>query len=203
MPKPYKGNWSQSPASLKQRPILAAYVGSIAALSTVLDATIGRLFGHLLGVDSEIATAMYLAIIAENPRSQAMNAVLKVKLTAERIKEFQDVIDSTKGPRKERNKVVHGLWAIPESNPDSIVLLDIGAFLRHNALMDARRAGAEYDVPKAEKSYNELFGSFMEYEEADFVAIETRLKEAFQRVADLMFKIDKEQFDALMAKSPK
>jgi hypothetical protein len=137
MPKTFSltDGWQYDPDSVRQRPILAAHIGTIAAMWAQVEVTMGILLSMLLGADAVVGTAMYTSLISEQARLAAMNAAANEKLPTELRDKYLSLMRSIKIPRKARNKVVHGLWAISEKRPDCLVLIDTNKYIRQISFM--------------------------------------------------------------------
>jgi len=192
MPKPFSlaDGWRYDINSIKERPILGAHIGTIAAMWAQVEATLGVILSMLLGADSVVGTAMYASIISEQARSAAMNAAASEKLSAELMIQYSAIMNSIKTPRKSRNKVVHGLWAISDKRQDCLILIDLKKYVRQLSFMqlgfaDPRRV----DLEKWSEATKDHDASLMEYKEADFIEIEEQILQVMKNLASFMHEL--------------
>ena len=174
-----KNNWRYDQDSIKNRPALAAHIGTIAAMWSQIEATLGLIFSQLLGSHAVVGTAMYLSIISEQARDSAMKAAANEKLPAELKDKFEVLMSELKGPRKTRNKIVHGLWAISDHHEDCLILIDTRKMIRYWSFNNSPMidfASRRIDAMKDHVS------STAEYRESDFLQIEDQISLAMRKV---------------------
>lgn len=109
MPKRFKGNWTYDANSLEKRPILAAHIGHIAHLWTMIDVLHGELLSVLLGRESKFTTTVYLRL--RSARVDALAAVAQEVLGPDSFNEFQKIMKKCRAVEKSRNNVIHGMCA--------------------------------------------------------------------------------------------
>src|SRR3989442_889088 len=127
MPQPIKmfkglmGRVTWGMESLKERPNLATHIGIIAGMSQHMEVAIGRVLGAILGTEAEVAVAMYFSLTGDAAKREVLETAARTKLSDELFAEFTVLLKSLKGPRGMRNDVVHGIWAVADERPDSLI----------------------------------------------------------------------------------
>lgn len=200
-------NWRFDPECIKQRPILAAHIGTIAAMWAQIETSLGNLLSKMLGTDAGVGTAMYLAIVSEQARTAALEAAAKEKLPSEFKEKFSALIKSLKSPRKKRNIVVHGLWAISDGHPDSLILIDSNKFIRMWSANHAVSASTKSEeivaaIEKMTEAFKEHHSSVLEYRAGDFIRIEEDILQASQKIGKFDMELSRFLHPELLPKEP-
>ena len=180
MPQPYFGNWQSTQNSLAERPILAAHVGIIAALWAHVEYRLALLMALILHIDAEVAMVMYAPVRSEAARLAIIEAIVKDRLSEERLTEFQKLRKRVKSTGDERDKIVHGLWGIPENVKDSLIWYDGTKSVEQVSGIISRLARTEKKTYKPPKRG---LMTALEYKVSDFIDIEKRIQE---RIAEIV-----------------
>ncbi len=192
MPQPYKGSgWKSGMDALKARPKLAAHIGTIAAMWSQIELQLGILLALILQADAQIATAMYMRLKSETVRLAAIEAVAEEKLTDDLLEEYNTLGEKIRKTGSQRDTIMHGLWAIPDDNPESLVLIDPREFVTwasraigaHAKRSEGRGAGRAYIHRTAP------FESALEYKESDFIDIQNRISELLKEIYKFSAKV--------------
>lgn len=191
MPQPFKGTSRGDRNVLLQRPELAARIANIAALWAQAELSLGMLFSQLLQTESVVGTAMYLSLISEQARDAAMQAAAQEKLPEQFKAEFVILASSLRSPRKERNAVVHGLWAISDDKPDSLILIDSRKMVK---MFSWVHAGNIKPLSESATRYTQAIKdqseSHLEYTIADLVRIENNITAALDRIGAFAMSLE-------------
>ena len=177
MPKPFKESLRCARDAIKERPQLLNHIGIIATMWTHVDHSLGLLLSRILDTEAVVGTAMYFSLIGEKACDAAMKAATEVKLSPNLNTKFIELMNATKLPRKDRNKIVHGLWAISDQRPDSLVLCDQKERANMYSYIYQGIVGKEL-----EKAKNDHWSSLIEFEETDFIKIEEQISEVLDKI---------------------
>src|SRR5262249_16805919 len=155
---------------LSKFPELAAHIGRVATLWTLVEVQLGQLLGTLLGADAENATTMYLAL--RGNRQAAMNAVARKVLNDEEVAEYTKLMKKVRETEGMRNDVVHAIWAIDHMKPGALLWLDPA---KHVAFEIAGKAAMHLpagpilsDDSWLGQAFDELRNSERAYRKAEF-----------------------------------
>lgn len=159
--------------NLLERPDLCAHIGVISVLWNKIDAEIGEMFANLLGVNASVGITLYLAVDSDSAKSSMIRAIAKKASDVDRAK-IETLIQDYRAKSKNRNKVVHGIWAIPTGYKDELLWTDPRDFVRqiadlHHSVLT--RIPAEYPRDKV-----------ILYLAADFEEIEQQAEAFFHEV---------------------
>lgn len=181
MPQPYRGKEKVrfGYEAILERPALAAHIGAIATLWTVIEEGWGVILANILDADAKVGVAMYLSLTGSAAQAHTLRAVAEHALEDEALRaEFGDLLKGEKDAGRERNRVVHGRWGILPSREDVLILGErdwttkVTAVLNHHYSRPFNPFNPEGpDIPQFNRS---------RYDERDFRAIERRLA-AFQK----------------------
>ena len=178
---------------LTERPNLAAHIGKIAHLWTLVDIQLGLLLASMLRADARSATVMYLKLRGARPH--AMDAVAEDILDPSLLSDFRKLMGKVRDIEGSRNDVIHGLWAIDERDPNNLVWIDTALHLQEAI---ARRAAMHlpvgpllvegswwYEAWSSSKDSERIYG------ESTFIEIEKRVKSLLIQIAEFDGKVMK------------
>jgi hypothetical protein len=174
MPQPtdsttMKARWDS--ALLAKRPLLAAHIGTIAALWTEVEINISQILGAMCGVQSGVAVSIYVALASTGARIDALKSIAAMKLRKPTQEKLISLLKEFRRRSGERNNIVHGIWGI--SDVDANCLLHQPSD-HHAILIAAMLYGPwTHKGPKLGKYVPTV--RVQKYIEADFVAIEDRI----------------------------
>ena len=92
-----------------------------------------------------------------------------------------------------RNTVVHGLWAISDSKPDSLILVQSDKLIKMVAASHVRDRSAVASQKHGD-ALQEMKESHLEYTEKDFLDIQNSIIKAGTQVAAFHFELVKPHF---------
>lgn len=123
MPQPYNGQF-RTLTGLNDYPKMAAHIGIIASLWTHVEFQLGCLLATMLKAEAGLAITMYMVIRADAAKLAAIDAIANQTLLDSKLKEeYAEIKDKVAKTSVQRNKVVHGLWATVENDPDILVMV--------------------------------------------------------------------------------
>ena len=91
---------------------------------------LGYLLAAILKSDAEIAMAMFMSIKSEPGRKAAMLAAASMCIPQWQVQRFEQLLDRVFRTGAQRDRVIHGLWAVSENHPDALILLDQRTMIR-------------------------------------------------------------------------
>lgn len=183
MPQPFKGKWAMSASTLEYRPKLAMHIGIIASMWTQVEVNLAMIVAKMLHAEASIAVAMYLPVKAEGARLAIMDAVAQERLTPQMQNEFEQLRKRIKNTGDERDHVIHGTWAHGE-NQDTLILLSQKEMVRcySNLLSNSAK---QIETPAQD------YSSMLEYNEKDFIQIETNIRSRIKETSEFWIKLYK------------
>lgn len=199
MPQPFKGVWTHDNNTLLQRPELAIKIAHITALWAHTEYVLGMLFSKILEADAVTGTAMYLSLISENARDSALQAAAKEKLSPEQFARFQALMKELKGPRKQRNTVAHGCWAISPEAPGSLILLDTKKMVRMYSFIGQDMRPMSKEIQKYAEAIKEHSEAQLEYTAKDFDNVINQILDGMKKVSEFYNELMKPFFEQLDA----
>ncbi len=116
-----------SPQHLLERPKLAALIGTIAAEWGYIDRSLITLFERANSstpYKDEVAVTVFDALSNLSLRLDLMEKILKLRVSADLVCEFQGLRIEIGKRSRERNMVVHASWSITDDLPDDLVSID-------------------------------------------------------------------------------
>ena len=148
MPKPYVtkagGSMIWGTQALRHRPQHAYCIGLVAAEWAYLEQELTFVFAQLMGTQqfdqfgqfthsgNALAGIALDQIYGTPPKIRLIKAALADKLTSQESEEMGKALDAIKSVGERRNAVVHGIWAIDNALPDSIILRGRKALLMYS-----------------------------------------------------------------------
>src|SRR6185312_13652813 len=125
MPQSYRGKEKVrfGHEAILERPALAAHIGAIATLWTVIEEGWGMILADMLQADAEVGMALYLSLSGSAAQVATLRAAAEYALKDEGDRtDFGDLLRGEKSPAAERNRIVHGRWGILPSRDDVLIL---------------------------------------------------------------------------------
>jgi hypothetical protein len=185
MPKPFKGEYQWSLRSLEERPELAKHIALIASMWSVIEAELAKILSLILHTDALVGATIYSVIKSEGARTEAIESVIKHRLTASDLEQYRKLKDRVRRVGGQRDKFLHGLWAVPKGMPDSLVLVDSRAYTLLEASMVATMGGST-PREKLDQHFT-LFDAHMKaalsYDAKDFIEVETLIENLSRSLA--------------------
>jgi hypothetical protein len=109
---------------MQARPELAVYIARVVNASALLDRLTGQLVTYMLGADAHVGMKMYQALSGSGAKRDVLRAVGRDRLNDDLKQRLKRLIVSSEAASKQRNKVVHGIWAYSEKYPDDLIWSD-------------------------------------------------------------------------------
>lgn len=161
---------------VSQRPQLAIAITRIVVLWSIVETNLGRILAEILGADASIGVAMYNALVGNAGQEAVLRAVVAEKLSKDDADRFNDLLDEMRSRARERNRIVHGMWGIADTEPDKLIWQDQRVWAKTIAerfsrmRFDRMPPPLEFDpnLPSGAK------GAFV-YSDKDFKDIEARI----------------------------
>ena len=189
MPQPFKRKGrkvSVTASAVVQRPHLAIGIVNMAAHWSSLEFTLSLLYTYLLFGQEESAFQFYHELIDLSLRKKAFMTAAAGKLPKDLIAEIDKLYTDVRKLGSSRNTVVHGVWAVCQTKPNSLFLCEpkainakVNQVFSHLARMSKRPA------PGETVSVDLTPDQFMEYKHRDFEAITTRIIALDKRAMEL------------------
>ena len=129
---------------LHARPELAVQIPIMLSLSSTVELSIARVFGHCLeGAPEGIATGIYVLLEDRsnwNMQRDVLIEIARSRLTPQLHGRLTHFLNTEYPPlRNERNKLAHALWFACRSNPDIL--------LRSAPRTEMEQQGARFGIP--------------------------------------------------------
>ena len=188
MPNPYRGGhalWNVD--TLTQRPELAMHLGVIAGMWSVIEAQLGHVLATILHSDALVGMTIYSVIKAEGARLDAMDAIASERLSPVDYATFIALQKAVRSVGKQRDVLMHNIWAVSEAHPKSLVLHDVRKWTAFAASSRAENQTTNPDGHK--KIYDAMIASSMEYKEQDFLAIQRDVKALYFQLLEFAMRL--------------
>ncbi len=104
------------------RPHLAAHIGAVAAIWTIIEESWGHILADALDAEAKTGVAMYLALTGATSQGAILQEAVKMHLPESIQQQVTDARKNEKGHSKDRNRIVHGRWGIVPSDDRYLVL---------------------------------------------------------------------------------
>ena len=129
MPQPIRRDkwigFDFTPEAILERPELAAHVAGISALWNEIDANITMTLLALLGAEAKTGMSIYLSITNDGAKRAAMDAICRLKLSADDQDTMRSLLTKVGKRYADRNKVIHGAWGVSPVYPKELLWGDI------------------------------------------------------------------------------
>jgi hypothetical protein len=174
MPQPLRKycEMNFTPNSVTERPALAGKFALVVALSAQLENRLAALLSILCGSNAETTMAMFMAVNSSDAQRAMLRAAAESVLTGHELEQFGDLMDEFRTRYRERNKIVHGLWAASSSHPNALLLArasDFAGMWKRVAVLAATNA------PPPDNILDGVWQNVMVYREKDFDDVVLRL----------------------------
>ena len=212
MPGPYKRKPADviniGPDVLDQRADLAKDIALISAYWEDLELQLSRMFCAVLLRQERKAFEIYHMFHDRDIRKQALRVVAKDTLPKDKLKEIEDFYNEVRVASKERNEIIHGLWAITNRKGKETVLLrveesvfndDFSGYIDHllaNLFATVQTYAGSGHVPPREhlqflafqrtQSERGDINDFVQYDKTDFTRVKARIKSLRDRAVLLL-----------------
>lgn len=173
------------PEAILTRPNLAAHIGAIATMWTIIEETWGHILSEALDAEAKTGIAMYLALSGAASQGAILTEAVKMHLPEKIQTMVAEARQAEKGVARDRNRIVHGRWGILVEDDRYLVLGESNWLPR--ALAHIREQyGKNRNALAAVESYPDM--EKMLYSENDFIQIGKRLKEHADRLSAIIFE---------------
>lgn len=139
MPNPYTPKKNKevmpSPMAALARRDLGALIACIASLSGTLERVLAGILSDIMEAHSKQALAMYLALSGSQARKSALLAAAQLRISDEEYNELVKLYEKIGKNARERNKVIHGAWAVSDDCPTALLLCDSAEYSQYEAGM--------------------------------------------------------------------
>lgn len=161
--------------AVAQRPILAAHIGTIAHLATMIDTRMGVVFAEMIGAHQEAGLKIYLEL--KSARRQVTQRIAEDVLSESQLNAFNKACKKIRKATEKRDEIIHGVWYVSDDYPNGLV---------RACQKEATKGMVDYLV-KEPSIIRHLLGpdiTFWLYTEATFLSVEKRLLEAMSRLTN-------------------
>jgi hypothetical protein len=156
-------------------PIYVRQFSNIVAEWTTAEIEMSYLALDLLGLHGEAALPLYETLQSGKTQRDAIEALVRANLDASRVSDYAEITRRLSSARKQRNTVVHGVWAISNNFPADMILLDQRELLTHRAVVNGY---FESKDPERLFELGTKFKNLVRYSVKDFGDIIRRLRGA-------------------------
>lgn len=145
MPQPFRQSQvlGADEAALEKRPELAKHVGIVTSRWSYLESRLADLLGYMLKADQHIGTLMYMPVKSEQARLAVLQSVAEDRLSPGMVEKFMKLKERISKTGRQRDRVVHGLWAVSDKKPNSLIWIDPWAYTVFNASLPYARTQKE------------------------------------------------------------
>ena len=111
--------WGLGPTSVEQRPQIVAWIGRCVALWPFVEHNLALTLGNLLGIGSEGAIGVFMALRLSRTQHEVLTAAAQAKLGPAELALFKAVLSVCRTAELARNDLVHGNWGVCDTIPDA------------------------------------------------------------------------------------
>jgi len=173
--------------ALESRPDLAIQIAHVAAAWGHLERQIELLVLVMLGTEARIGHAIYSALTGSGAQRATIDAIAKVTLSETEQEALTKIWSDFSARGKERNRVVHGIWAKCDEFPKHIILMDLEPWIAALARFEAKASKSDADLAAIEKARST--GKHLLYSLKDFEDVQDRMVKLASRVGVLALQI--------------
>jgi len=173
MPQPYRGpirRFSWSPNAIDDRPELALWIPKITTNWTVVEVLQGMVLAILVKAEMQSAVAMYLALTGAASRNAVLRAAGNHTLDDDDYKTLDTLIMDSGKVQKQRNGVVHCMWAVTDEHPDALIWSPPQEQIQHIARVLSKTVSALEDSPQ-----------YFVWKESDFQSVQGKIDDVKNR----------------------
>lgn len=189
MPQPLKQTplLIVGPEAISERQELAILIGRISTGWAMVEAALGDLLAEFSHADPPTAIAIYLGLTGQTSKNAALEAAANHILSEEDAKTFKDLATEVSRTGRQRNKVVHAIWAYSPDLPDTLIHIDPADWIREHSY------GVSHPGPH-EQSAVVVFGAGFEaprmaWRRSDFEQIERRIAILTKSIFDFRYGV--------------
>jgi len=156
-----------------EKPELAAKIGQIVAISGLMESRLSAILASVSGGNVEVTMAMFQAVNSTDAQRAMVKAAAEVALSGHELEALLELMDEYRNRARERNKIVHGIWATADEFPDALLLgraADLAAMAKRITQLNGEWSSATEDLTEV------IWRNCMVYEAKDFDDVISRLK---------------------------
>lgn len=173
MPQPYDVSGKlikTGPRVILERPQLAVHIACIAATWALAEVELGRLLAIVLGVHAEIGITIHQSLASSGPKRAVLLSAGKALLSRDHFTKLEQLDADMRKRMAERDRIIHGIWSITDTQPDALLLSETAAHIHLTAvfLADTTKEG---ERPK----WIDRLPNYALYKETDLAAIAQRI----------------------------
>lgn len=169
------------------RPHLAAHIGAVATIWTVIEESWGHILAEALDTEAKTGIAMYLALTG----ATSQNAILLEAVKMHLPESIQEMVTAARKAEKvvagDRNRIVHGRWGVLP-NDERYLVLGERDWLPRALAHTYKEATREVSALTPRTRHPEMV--MMLYSENDFVQIEGRMMAHYTALGSVIQAID-------------
>jgi hypothetical protein len=170
--------FSFAPEGLLERPELATQIAIISSLWNEIEARISAFLAALVGSESKTVIAVYLAIKNDGAKRATIDTITQQKLSATDFARFQEILRTIGSRYNDRNKVVHGAWAISPKYPGKLLWADV----RETVSLMTEMIGLDHNETRRQEKLIAHQKQLMVYGLSDFKKIGSRMRTAYEEL---------------------
>jgi hypothetical protein len=173
------------------QPVLAARIAAIVIMWNEVDATVGNMLAHIIGVEAVPGILIYSELTSAGAKKGALTAIARRYLPPDKMKRLEELLKDYRNRSGERSDIVHGYWGVCDSIQDALVRGDTAEFVAWNTkAFIAEMQGAP--IPTHERAADRP--PLMVYKSADFFKIIDRITDLHESLAAFSAEIATGQF---------
>ena len=187
MPQPvhysHKIDFNFTPASLLERPELAARIALISGLWNEIEARIIAFLAIMANEQAKMAISIFFAVKNDAAKRATIETISHQNLSPADFDRFQEVLSETGKRYNERNTMVHGLWGVSAKYPDKLLWADIkNTTMLHVDML--KMAQPSFKPEEREKRLIQSQKEFVVYSKKDFDDIIARMNGTYEQLSN-------------------
>lgn len=182
----FKGMFSWHIASVSERPALAAHIGEVIAMWSIVEQQESQLLSHLLKAEATVGATLFSSIRAEAGRLAMIQSAATRYLTAPLAEEFAQLKRKIQKVGSYRDQIAHNIWAVPSEMPDALVLMDSRTLTELTAQMTAASHGGKYE---ANDTLERHFNASQTWRELEFLHVKKEISSLLVEIQQFVQKI--------------
>lgn len=190
--QPYKGKFVSRLDTLKARPIFAARIGHTIAMWSAIEIHLSQLLSIILRADAQVGATLFSAIRAESGRLAMIRAIAEERLPPDLFAEYLALQKRVSSVGSHRDAMAHGSWALSQTDPDCLILVDsryVGRYIAAAHSNLSKENASLLERQKAAAAMKNYLDSARRYGDVEFDYIEKEIKAVRQEIKEMAAKV--------------
>jgi hypothetical protein len=187
MPQPIRFTCEVKFEGLSTLPQHAEWLGHIVTLASSIDSNLGYLLAYLSRSSASVAIPMFHAVVSADAQRAMLMAAAEQQLAGAELEEFRELMEDFRTRARERNRLVHNIWAWSPQHPGKALWCHAKDYSRMPLRFAALQNSDE--LPLFQQTLDTMWQYCSTYTVKDLQDVYQRLRQYNERTSEFVGKL--------------